>query len=86
MSVPLKRMQVLQEFQQQLFVQKNMAFQQAPDFMFQPVDSDTVNTDVFLFLFIIKCIKYHMRLLLVIIGENKLVFIMHGMKSPTLKI
>lgn len=48
--------------------------------------SSTVNTDVFLFLFIIKCIKYHMRLLLVIIGENKLVFIMHGMKSPTLKI
>uniref|UniRef100_A0A3B4FXB4 FCH and double SH3 domains 2 n=1 Tax=Pundamilia nyererei TaxID=303518 RepID=A0A3B4FXB4_9CICH len=48
----------------QLFVQKNMAFQQAPDLMFQPVDSDTVNTDVFLFLFIIKCIKYHMRLLL----------------------
>ncbi|XP_039869307.1 F-BAR and double SH3 domains protein 2-like [Simochromis diagramma] len=34
-------MQVLQEFHQQLFVQKNMAFQQAPDFMFQPVDSDT---------------------------------------------
>uniref|UniRef100_A0A3Q2VKK2 FCH and double SH3 domains 2 n=1 Tax=Haplochromis burtoni TaxID=8153 RepID=A0A3Q2VKK2_HAPBU len=26
----------------QLFVQKNMAFQQAPDLMFQPVDSDTV--------------------------------------------
>uniref|UniRef100_A0A3Q4HKE6 FCH and double SH3 domains 2 n=1 Tax=Neolamprologus brichardi TaxID=32507 RepID=A0A3Q4HKE6_NEOBR len=48
----------------QLFVQKNMAFQQAPDFMFQPVDSDTVNPDVFLFLFIIKCIKYHMQLLL----------------------
>uniref|UniRef100_A0A3P8QXS8 FCH and double SH3 domains 2 n=1 Tax=Astatotilapia calliptera TaxID=8154 RepID=A0A3P8QXS8_ASTCA len=57
---------VLQEFHQQLFVQKNMAFQQAPDLMFQPVDSDTVNTDVFLFLFIIKCIKYHMRLLLVV--------------------
>uniref|UniRef100_A0A3P9BYG8 FCH and double SH3 domains 2 n=1 Tax=Maylandia zebra TaxID=106582 RepID=A0A3P9BYG8_9CICH len=33
---------VLQEFHQQLFVQKNMAFQQAPDLMFQPVDSDTV--------------------------------------------
>nr|XP_024656914.1 F-BAR and double SH3 domains protein 2-like [Maylandia zebra] len=36
-------MQVLQEFHQQLFVQKNMAFQQAPDFMFQPVDSDTAS-------------------------------------------
>ncbi|XP_070839714.1 F-BAR and double SH3 domains protein 2-like [Chaetodon trifascialis] len=33
---------VLQEFQQQLFVQKNLMFQQAPDFSFQPVDSDTV--------------------------------------------
>uniref|UniRef100_A0AAX7T6P2 FCH and double SH3 domains 2 n=1 Tax=Astatotilapia calliptera TaxID=8154 RepID=A0AAX7T6P2_ASTCA len=30
------------KFHQQLFVQKNMAFQQAPDLMFQPVDSDTV--------------------------------------------
>lgn len=33
---------VLQEFHQQLFVQKNPTFQQAPDFIFQPVDSDTV--------------------------------------------
>ncbi|KAM6911126.1 F-BAR and double SH3 domains protein 2-like isoform 2-T2 [Lycodopsis pacificus] len=33
---------VLQEFHQQLFVQKNLMFQQASDFSFQPVDSDTV--------------------------------------------
>ncbi|KAM9348241.1 F-BAR and double SH3 domains protein 2-like [Symphorus nematophorus] len=33
---------VLQEFHQQLFVQKNLMFQQAPDFMYQPIDSDTV--------------------------------------------
>ncbi|XP_054481967.1 F-BAR and double SH3 domains protein 2-like [Anoplopoma fimbria] len=33
---------VLQEFHQQLFVQKNLMFQQAPDFSFQPIDSDTV--------------------------------------------
>ncbi|XP_029924094.1 F-BAR and double SH3 domains protein 2-like [Myripristis murdjan] len=33
---------VLQEFHQQLFVQKNLLFQQAADFVFQPSDSDTV--------------------------------------------
>ncbi|KAM6907470.1 F-BAR and double SH3 domains protein 2-like [Xenentodon cancila] len=33
---------VLQEFHQQLFVQKNPMFQQAPDFLYQPIDSDTV--------------------------------------------
>ncbi|XP_041808090.1 F-BAR and double SH3 domains protein 2-like [Chelmon rostratus] len=33
---------VLQEFHQQLFVQKNLMFQQAADFLFQPIDSDTV--------------------------------------------
>ncbi|XP_029029865.1 F-BAR and double SH3 domains protein 2-like isoform X3 [Betta splendens] len=33
---------VLQEFHQQLFVQKNSMFQQAPDFLYQPIDSDTV--------------------------------------------
>ncbi|XP_073335648.1 F-BAR and double SH3 domains protein 2-like [Pagrus major] len=33
---------VLQEFHQQLFVKKNFMFQQAPDFMFQPIESDTV--------------------------------------------
>ncbi|XP_078142768.1 F-BAR and double SH3 domains protein 2-like [Centroberyx gerrardi] len=33
---------VLQEFHQQLFVQKNIVFQRAPDFLFQPSDSDTV--------------------------------------------
>ncbi|XP_075888048.1 F-BAR and double SH3 domains protein 2-like [Nelusetta ayraudi] len=33
---------VQQEFHQQLFVQKNPVFQQAPDFLYQPVDSDTV--------------------------------------------
>lgn len=38
--------QVLQEFHQQLFVQKNPAFQPAPDFTFQPADSDTVSPDV----------------------------------------
>lgn len=38
--------QVLQEFHQQLFVQKNPAFQPAPDFMFQPADSDTVNPGI----------------------------------------
>lgn len=37
--------QVLQEFHQQLFVQKNLMFQQAADFLFQPIDSDTVNPD-----------------------------------------
>ena len=35
--------QVLQEFHQQLFVKKNFMFQRAPDFMFQPSESDTVN-------------------------------------------
>lgn len=38
--------QVQQEFHQQLFVQKNPVFQQAPDFLYQPVDSDTVNPAV----------------------------------------
>ncbi|XP_039633039.1 F-BAR and double SH3 domains protein 2-like isoform X2 [Perca fluviatilis] len=33
---------VLQEFHQQQFVQKNLMFQQAPDFLYQPSDSDTV--------------------------------------------
>ncbi|XP_044077345.1 F-BAR and double SH3 domains protein 2-like isoform X2 [Siniperca chuatsi] len=33
---------VLQEFHQQLFVQKNLVFQQAPDFLYQPNDMDTV--------------------------------------------
>ncbi|KAM8742531.1 F-BAR and double SH3 domains protein 2-like [Acanthopagrus schlegelii] len=33
---------VLQEFHQQLFVKKNFMFQRAPDFMFQPIESDTV--------------------------------------------
>ncbi|XP_008331249.1 F-BAR and double SH3 domains protein 2-like [Cynoglossus semilaevis] len=33
---------VLQEFHQQLFTQKNLVFQQAADFIYQPVDSDTV--------------------------------------------
>lgn len=33
---------VLQEFHQQLFVQKNPMFQQASDFLYQPIDSDTV--------------------------------------------
>ncbi|KAK1882727.1 F-BAR and double SH3 domains protein 2, partial [Dissostichus eleginoides] len=33
---------VLQEFHQQLFVEKNLMFQQAPDFIFQPSDTDTV--------------------------------------------
>ncbi|XP_061596305.1 F-BAR and double SH3 domains protein 2-like isoform X2 [Cololabis saira] len=33
---------VLQEFHQQLFVQKNTMFQQAPDFLYTPIDSDTV--------------------------------------------
>ncbi|KAM7397583.1 hypothetical protein PAMA_005747 [Pampus argenteus] len=33
---------VLQEFHQQLFVQKNLIFQQAADFLYQPVDADTV--------------------------------------------
>eukprot|EP00064_Thunnus_orientalis_P014366 superscaffoldBa00002480_g14410 len=32
---------VRQEFQQQLFVQKNPMFQQAADFLYQPIDSDT---------------------------------------------
>lgn len=35
--------QVQQEFHQQLFVQKNPVLQQAPDFLYQPVDSDTVS-------------------------------------------
>ncbi|XP_026227265.1 F-BAR and double SH3 domains protein 2-like [Anabas testudineus] len=34
--------EVLQEFHQQLFVHKNPMFQQAPDFLYQPIDSDTV--------------------------------------------
>ncbi|MEQ2157673.1 hypothetical protein GOODEAATRI_004029, partial [Goodea atripinnis] len=34
---------VLQEFHQQMFVQKNPMFQQASDFLYQPVDSDAVN-------------------------------------------
>ncbi|XP_047234910.1 F-BAR and double SH3 domains protein 2-like [Girardinichthys multiradiatus] len=33
---------VLQEFHQQMFVQKNPMFQQASDFLYQPVDSDAV--------------------------------------------
>ncbi|XP_038564174.1 F-BAR and double SH3 domains protein 2-like [Micropterus salmoides] len=33
---------ILQEFHQQLFVQKNLNFQQAPDFVYQPIDADTV--------------------------------------------
>ncbi|XP_040007309.1 F-BAR and double SH3 domains protein 2-like isoform X1 [Xiphias gladius] len=33
---------VLQEFHQQLFAQKNPMFQQAPNFLYQPIDSDTV--------------------------------------------
>uniref|UniRef100_A0A1A7YIY6 FCH and double SH3 domains 2 n=1 Tax=Iconisemion striatum TaxID=60296 RepID=A0A1A7YIY6_9TELE len=33
---------VLQEFHQQVFVQKNSMFQQASGFLYQPVDSDTV--------------------------------------------
>uniref|UniRef100_A0A4W6D7Q2 FCH and double SH3 domains 2 n=1 Tax=Lates calcarifer TaxID=8187 RepID=A0A4W6D7Q2_LATCA len=33
---------ILQEFHQQLFAQKNSMFQQAPDFLYQPIDSDTV--------------------------------------------
>ncbi|XP_067464904.1 F-BAR and double SH3 domains protein 2-like [Thunnus thynnus] len=33
---------VRQEFQQQLFVEKNPMFQQAADFLYQPIDSDTV--------------------------------------------
>ncbi|CAJ1063389.1 F-BAR and double SH3 domains protein 2-like [Xyrichtys novacula] len=33
---------VAQEFHQQLFVQRNLMFQQAPDFLYQPIDSDTV--------------------------------------------
>ncbi|GLD46391.1 F-BAR and double SH3 domains protein 2-like isoform X1 [Lates japonicus] len=32
---------ILQEFHQQLFAQKNPMFQQAPDFLYQPIDSDT---------------------------------------------
>ncbi|CAK6964545.1 F-BAR and double SH3 domains protein 2-like isoform X1 [Scomber scombrus] len=34
--------EVRQEFHQQLFVQKNSMFQQAADFLYQPIDSDTV--------------------------------------------
>lgn len=37
-------MQVLQEFHQQLFVQTNALFQKAPDFLFQPADSDAVSS------------------------------------------
>ncbi|KAM4727127.1 F-BAR and double SH3 domains protein 2-like [Anableps anableps] len=33
---------LLQEFHQQMFVQKNPVFQQASDFLYQPADSDTV--------------------------------------------
>ncbi|XP_028321678.1 F-BAR and double SH3 domains protein 2-like [Gouania willdenowi] len=33
---------VVQEFHQQLFVQNNSTFQQAQDFLYQPVESDTV--------------------------------------------
>nr|XP_020502774.1 F-BAR and double SH3 domains protein 2-like [Labrus bergylta] len=33
---------VAEEFHQQLFVQSNLMFQQAPDFLYQPIDSDTV--------------------------------------------
>ncbi|XP_017284684.1 F-BAR and double SH3 domains protein 2-like [Kryptolebias marmoratus] len=33
---------VLQEFHQQMFVQKNSMFQQASGFLYQPIDSDTV--------------------------------------------
>ncbi|CAN9501047.1 unnamed protein product [Ophioblennius macclurei] len=33
---------ILQDFHQQLFVQKNQMFQQAPDFLFQPNESDSV--------------------------------------------
>nr|XP_020454250.1 F-BAR and double SH3 domains protein 2-like isoform X2 [Monopterus albus] len=33
---------VLQEFHQQLFVQKNPMFQQTPNFLYQPIDSDMV--------------------------------------------
>uniref|UniRef100_A0A8C5NEC3 F-BAR and double SH3 domains protein 2-like n=1 Tax=Gouania willdenowi TaxID=441366 RepID=A0A8C5NEC3_GOUWI len=35
-------LQVVQEFHQQLFVQNNSTFQQAQDFLYQPVESDTV--------------------------------------------
>ena len=35
--------QVLQEFHQQLFVQRNPTFHKATDFLFQPSDSDTVS-------------------------------------------
>ncbi|KAJ3589682.1 hypothetical protein NHX12_010525 [Muraenolepis orangiensis] len=34
--------EVLQDFHQQLFVQRNPTFHKAPDFLFQPSDSDTV--------------------------------------------
>lgn len=33
---------VIQEFHQQMFVQKNPVFQKSSDFLYQPVDSDTV--------------------------------------------
>lgn len=46
-------MQVMQEFHQQLFVQKNPMFQQAANFLYQPIDSDTVNPDVLLLCLII---------------------------------
>lgn len=39
---------MLQEFHQQLFVQRNPMFQQAEDFLYQPIDSDTVTPDVLL--------------------------------------
>eukprot|EP00066_Takifugu_rubripes_P020331 XP_011609597.1 PREDICTED: FCH and double SH3 domains protein 1 [Takifugu rubripes] len=32
----------LQDFQEQLFIQKNQIFQQPPEFLFQPIDSDSV--------------------------------------------
>uniref|UniRef100_A0A8C5HPL6 F-BAR and double SH3 domains protein 2-like n=1 Tax=Gouania willdenowi TaxID=441366 RepID=A0A8C5HPL6_GOUWI len=37
---------VVQEFHQQLFVQNNSTFQQAQDFLYQPVESDTVSLPV----------------------------------------
>ncbi|CAF91179.1 unnamed protein product, partial [Tetraodon nigroviridis] len=33
---------MLQDFQEQLFIQKNWIFQQPPEFLFQPIDSDSV--------------------------------------------
>uniref|UniRef100_A0A3Q3GRW9 FCH and double SH3 domains 2 n=1 Tax=Labrus bergylta TaxID=56723 RepID=A0A3Q3GRW9_9LABR len=40
---------VAEEFHQQLFVQSNLMFQQAPDFLYQPIDSDTVCPDAFIY-------------------------------------